>query len=75
MEYAEMIVKLFLLLTGFGLGFLVACGGAARIVAEKHDLKIKLAKTEAELEAVKKSNTKVIEIKDERVADVDYGNF
>lgn len=75
MEYAEMLIKLFLLLVGFGLGFLTACGGAARIVAEKHDLKIELAKTKAELEAVKKSNTKIIEIKDERVADVDYGNF
>lgn len=72
---AEVIVKLFLLLLGFGLGFLTACGGAARIIAEKHDLKIKLAKTEAELEAVKKANTQVIEIKDPRVADVDFNNF
>lgn len=72
---AEMLVKLFLLLLGFGLGFLTACGGAARIIAEKHDLKIALEKTKAELEAVKKSNTQVIEIKDERVADVDFNNF
>ena len=72
---AEMIIKLFLLLVGFGLGFLTACGGAARIVAEKHDLKVELHKTKAELEAIKKNNTQVIEIKDERVADVDYGNF
>ena len=72
---ADVMVKLFLLLLGFGLGFLTACGGAARIIAEKHDLKIKLAKTEAELEAVKKSNTQVIEIKDPRVADVDFNNF
>ena len=72
---ADVIVKLFLLLLGFGLGFLTACGGAARIIAEKHDLKIKLAKAEAELEAVKKSNTQVIEIKDPRVADVDFNNF
>ena len=71
----EVLVKLFLLLGGFGLGFLFACGGCARIVAEKHDLKIELAKTKAELEAAKKSNTKVIEIKDERVADVEYNNF
>ena len=72
---AEMIVKLFLLLVGFGLGFLTACGGAARRVSEKHDLKVELHKTKAELEAIKKNNTQVIEIKDERVADVDYGNF
>ena len=72
---AEMIIKLFLLLVGFGLGFLTACGGAARIIAEKHDLKIELEKIKAELEAVKKSNTKVIEIKDPRVADVEYNNF
>ena len=72
---AEMIIKLFLLLVGFGLGFLTACGGAARIIAEKHDLKIELEKTKAELAAVKKNNTQVIEIKDPRVADVEYNNF
>ena len=72
---AEVIIKLFLLVGGFGLGFLFACGGAARVIAEKHDLKIELEKTKAELEAVKKSNTKVIEIKDPRVADVEYNNF
>ena len=72
---AEMLIKLFLLLLGFGLGFLTACGGAARIISEKHDLKIALEKTKAELEAVKKSNTQVIEIKDERVADVEFNNF
>lgn len=73
----EVIVKLFILLTGFGMGFLLACLGASRIIAEKHDLKVKLARVEAEKAALeKKSEVKVIEIHDDRVGnDVEFGGF
>ena len=62
---SEFIIKLFIFLVGYGMGFLTACMGAAQIVAEKHDLRIKVAKLEAEKEALKKE-PEVIEIKDHR---------
>ena len=71
----EFVIKLLLFLTGFGMGFLVACMGASRIVAEKHDLKVKCARLEAEKEALKKALKKapeVIEIKDPRAPNADY---
>lgn len=73
----EVIVKLFILLTGFGMGFLLACLGASRIIAEKNDLKVKLARVEAEKAALeKKSEVKVIETHDDRVGnDVEFGGF
>lgn len=73
---ADVIIKLFILLVGFGFGFLVACGGAARIIAEKNDLKNELEKTKAELEAVKAVKTRVIEISDDRAGKgVKFGDF
>ena len=56
----EFVIKLLLFLTGFGMGFLVACMGASRIVAEKHDLKVKCARLEAEKEALKKALKKTL---------------
>ena len=67
----EFVIKLFLFLTGFGMGFISACLGASRIVAEKHDLKVKCARLEAEKEALKKA-PEVIEIKDPRAPNADY---
>ena len=67
----EFVIKLLLFLTGFGMGFLAACMGASGIVAEKHDLKVKCARLEAEKEALKKA-PEVIEIKDPRAPNADY---
>lgn len=61
----EFVVKLFLFLVGYGMGFLTACLGASQIIAEKHDLKIKCAKLEAEKESLKKE-PEIIEIRDHR---------
>lgn len=73
---AEMVIKLFLLLVGFGLGFLTACGGAARIIAEKHDLKNELEKVKAENATLKANKPHVIEISDNRVGQgVKFGEF
>ena len=78
---AEFLKILFLLLIGFGAGFLTACYGAARIVAEKADLKNELAQVRAErdlLADIARKNTKTIEIKDERTNNpnnIEYGNF
>ena len=69
---SEFIIKLFIFLTGTGIGFLVACVGSARIVAEKHDLKIALEKMTRERDALKNDKTQVIEIKDERLPSGDY---
>ena len=65
------IIKLFIFLVGFGLGFLMACLGASRIVIEKHDLRVKVAKLEAEKKALEKA-PQVIEIKDPRAPNADY---
>lgn len=67
----EFIVKLFIFLVGYGMGFLTACLGAAQIVAEKHDLRVKCAKLEAEKKALEKA-PQVIEIKDPRAPNADY---
>lgn len=67
----EFIIKLFIFLVGYGMGFLTACLGAARIVAEKHDLRVKCAKLEAEKKALEKA-PQVIEIKDPRAPNADY---
>ena len=69
---ADFLIKLFILLVGFGVGFLTACAGAARIVAEKADLKKELAAVKAERDAIMASKTKVIEIKDDRLPTTDY---
>lgn len=68
---AEFIIKLFIFLVGYGMGFLTACLGAAQIVAEKHDLRVKCAKLEAEKKALEKA-PQVIEIKDPRAPNADY---
>lgn len=67
----EFITKLFIFLVGYGMGFLTACLGAAQIVAEKHDLRVKCAKLEAEKKALEKA-PQVIEIKDPRAPNADY---
>lgn len=67
----EFIVKLFIFLVGYGMGFLTACLGAAQIVAEKHDLRVKVAKLEAEKKALEKA-PEVIEIKDSRFPNENY---
>ena len=67
----EFIIKLFIFLVGYGMGFLTACLGAAQIVAEKHDLRVKCAKLEAEKKALEKA-PQVIEIKDPRAPNADY---
>lgn len=78
---AEFLKILFLLLIGFGVGFLMACYGAARIVVEKTDLKKELEQVRAErdlLADLARKNTKTIEIKDERTTNpnnIEYGNF
>ena len=69
---ADYIIKLFILLFGFGFGFLLACAGAARIIAEKAALKAELEKTRAECDKLKASKTRVIEIKDDRTPTGDY---
>lgn len=56
----EFVIKLFIFLVGYGMGFITACLGASQIIAEKHDLKVKCARLEAEKEALEK--TKVTEI-------------
>lgn len=68
---AEFVVKLFIFLVGFGMGFLLACLGAAQIVAEKHDLRLKVAKLEEEKKALEKA-PQVIEIKDPRAPNANY---
>ena len=67
----EFVIKLFIFLVGYGMGFLTACLGAAQIVAEKHDLRVKCAKLEAEKKALEKA-PQVIEIKDPRAPNADY---
>ena len=67
----EFIIKIFIFLVGFGIGFLIACLGASPIIAEKHDLKIKCARLEAEKKALEKA-PQVIEIKDPRAPNADY---
>ena len=67
----EFIVKLFIFLVGYGMGFLTACLGAAQIVAEKHDLRVKCAKLEAEKKALEKA-PQVIENKDPHAPNADY---
>ena len=69
---AEILIKFFILLVGFGVGFLLACAGAARIVTEKAELKKELARVKAELTAEKASKTRVIEINDNRTPNTDY---
>lgn len=66
----DFLSKLFILLVGIGAGFFLACIGAARIVAEKKDLKDELAQVKAErdyLADIARQNTKTIEINDKRV--------
>lgn len=53
---AEFLVKFFILLVGFGLGFMSACVAAARIIAEKNDAKCELAKANGELDQLKNYN-------------------
>ena len=67
----EFIIKLFIFLVGLGIGFLTACLGSAQIVAEKHDLRVKVAKLEAEKKALEKA-PEVIEIKDPRAPNANY---
>ena len=62
----EFVVKIFIFLVGYGMGFLTACLGASQIIAEKHDLKNELEKTKAERDALKKE-PEVIEIRDQRL--------
>ena len=63
----DFLSKLFILLVGIGAGFFLACVGAARIVAEKADLKKELAKVTKERdELAKLARVKVVEIKDDR---------
>lgn len=63
----DFISKLFILTIGLVFGFLLACYGAARIVAEKADLKKELAKiTKERDELAKLARVKVVEIKDDR---------
>jgi len=40
----EEITKLFILVVGFGMGFLVSFGMFAQVIAQKHDLKKELEK-------------------------------
>lgn len=69
---ADFLIKLFILLVGLGTGFLLACAGAARIVAEKAELKKELARVKAERDEIKASKTRVIEINDNRTPTTDY---
>ena len=63
----EFFKFMFVFLISFGAGFLLACYGAARIVAEKADLKKELAKVKHERdELAKLARVKVVEIKDDR---------
>lgn len=63
----DFISKLFILTIGLVVGFFIACIGAARIVAEKADLKKELAKiTKERDELAKLARVKVVEIKDDR---------
>ncbi len=67
----DFISKLFILTIGLVFGFFVACIGAARIIAEKKDLKDELAQVKAErdyLADIARQNTKTIEINDNRAS-------
>lgn len=73
----DFIAKLFIFLVAFGMGFLLACIGAARIIAEKATLKDELEKVKAERDELKANQkVKVIEIHDGTVGkDLDFGGF
>lgn len=63
----EFFKFMFVFLIGCGAGFMTACYGAARIVAEKADIKKELAKVTKERdELAKLARVKVVEIKDDR---------
>lgn len=63
----EFFKFLIVFLIGFGGGFMAACYGAARIVAEKADIKKELEKVKHERdELAKLARVKVVEIKDDR---------
>lgn len=77
----EFLKLTLIFLFGFGTGFFTACFGAARIIAEKKDLKDELTQVKAErdlLADLARKNTQTIEIKDERTTNpnnIEYGNF
>lgn len=71
----EFLIRGLLCLASFAVGFLFACGGAARIVTQNKDLKDELAKMTAERDRLKES-AKVIEIRDHRPESADItGNY
>ena len=52
----DFLSKLFILLVGFGVGFFLACIGAARNIAEKNDLKVENARLKGENDQLKSYN-------------------
>lgn len=58
---ADFFIKFFILLVGFGMGFMLACVAAARIIAEKNDVKCQLAKTNGELDQLKEFNKELFD--------------
>lgn len=59
--YFDVMVKLFILGIGFLIGFLFACGAAARIIAEKNDLKVENAKLKGENDQLKSYNKELFD--------------
>ena len=68
---AEVMIKAFILLVGFFIGFAIAGAYSIRTVAEKAVLREDLEKTKKELEKVK-AEPQIIEIKDPRAPVTDY---
>lgn len=52
----DFISMLFILILGFVMGFLLACVAAARIIAEKNDLKVENARLKGEIDQLKSYN-------------------
>jgi len=59
--YIEVLVKLFILIIGFVMGFLLACAAAARIITEKNDIKLELAKLRGEADQLKTYNKELFD--------------
>lgn len=59
--YIDVLVKLFILGIGFVIGFLFACGAAARIITEKNDLKVENARLKGEKDQLESYNKELFD--------------
>lgn len=57
----DFISKLFIFTIGLVFGFFIACIGAARIIAEKNDIKLELAKLRGEADQLKTYNKELFD--------------